>query len=89
MLFLDADIGVDASGIVTMANRRLDMCCAPYRLKNPAVVQLAVTKVIDDSTFPLVEVEHAATGVMMLSRKLVEDVVSYAKKNNLYYPDPM
>lgn len=35
LLFLDADIGINPQDIVQMVNRRLDVCAAPYRLKNP------------------------------------------------------
>lgn len=89
MLFLDADMWVEPEGIVRMINSGLDVICAPYRTKNLEKFTIVVTRVIDDSNFPIVEVEHAGTGCMLLSRKVVEDVVKYAINMGLYYPDPM
>jgi len=36
-----------------------------------------------------VEVTHAGTGIMLISRKLAEDVKEYAIKNNMVYKDNM
>jgi len=88
LLFLDPDIGVSVNQLVTMILRNLDVVCAPYRLKNPSVTNVAISNILDDSMFPLVEVEYAGAGCMLLSRRLVEDVVKHATQQGWYYPDP-
>ena len=88
MFFMDADIGFSQDSLQKLLNHRLDIVCGTYRLKNPEVY-LVTTKTIDTSQFPLVEVEHSGTGLMLISKKLTMDVVEWAKKTNNVYTDNM
>lgn len=78
LLFLDADVGVERSGLLKLLNSEKDVIAAPVPLKmldEKKQRVFSTFNVKEKLTDSLWEVEYAATGVFLLSRKAVEDLV--------------
>jgi hypothetical protein len=78
LLFLDADVGMNASDILKLLNYDKDVIGVPVRLKgvdkkgNPA---FNVGKIFGPADNGLIKVSKVGTAVMMVSRKACEDLV--------------
>lgn len=92
LLFLDADVGLEAGAVTRMLLANKDVMAALIPLKEvPTKVRFPMGRIIDKKG-GLLEVEHVPTGCLMLSRKAVaalcEGVPQYYKHddpNTPYY----
>ena len=83
LLFLDADVGVEAGGIKKLLDRGKDAIAALVSLKNETDrVSFPVGRVVSREG-ELVEIEYVPTGCLLLSRKaidaLCEDAPTYER----------
>ena len=87
LLFLDADIGVPASGIVRLLAHARDVVAAPVPLKGhgPSGERIFnVGRSVGESG-PLTLVDRVGTAVLMLSRRAVDALVEDAKADGRVY----
>ncbi|MHB8096043.1 MAG: hypothetical protein ACYDEI_00095 [Erysipelotrichaceae bacterium] len=90
LLFWDSDIAIEPESILKLINHNKDVIGAPVRLKNKQNRLFSLTPKLDkDGNFikegSLVEVHYFATGIMLLSRKAVYDLIEDAKRNDDIY----
>ena len=83
LMFFDADNGITLDGVRKLLSWKKDIIGAMSRLKDVNKVVYNITHVLErEGNSDLVVVDAVGTGVMLISRKLVNDTVEYAKKNN-------
>lgn len=93
LLFLDADIGIDAKSIIQLLAHDVDVIGAPVALKgfNPETrekVYNVINSMKSVEKPELYEVDKVGTAVFMMSRKAVESLISEAiDKNDTYVPN--
>lgn len=88
LLFIDADIGINAESIMQMLSHNKDVIAAPVPLKgydqNGNKVYNVTMPELDKET-GLYKVAHVGTAVFMLSRKAVDSLIVNAIKNDDIY----
>jgi hypothetical protein len=87
LLFLDADIGVPAAGVVRLLSHGRDVVGAPVPLKGlgPAGERIFNLGRTVGESGPLTLVERIGTAVLMLSRRAVDALVEDAKADGRVY----
>ena len=85
LLFLDADIGINPEDIKKLISYNKNLIGAAVPLKHPTQIIFNYGKILDDSNYPLVEVDRVGCAVMLISRKLALDLASYAEKQGWVY----
>ena len=85
LLFLDADVGVSPGGIEKLLSHGKDLIGAPVPLKHPNKIVFNYGRVLDDSTYPVVETDKVGCAVMLVSRRLAEDVAKHAEEQGWVY----
>ena len=91
LLFMDADIGLSAEGLIQLLSHDKDVIGAPVRLKGfdaEGNYVYNVGKKLGEEN-GLIETDRIGTAVFCLSRKAVNSLVKNAKDNkDIYYSNP-
>ena len=87
LLFLDADIGVPAAGLLRLLGHGRDVVAAPVPLKGagPSGERIFNVGRAVGEAGPLTLVDRVGTAVLMLSRRAVEALVDDAKADGRVY----
>ncbi|RLA59112.1 MAG: hypothetical protein DRQ78_11035 [Epsilonproteobacteria bacterium] len=85
LLFLDADIMFPVTELTKLLSHNKDLIGAPVRLKDSDRIFYNYGEVLDESMSPLLEVDRIGNAVMLISRKLANDVVDKCIDSKQYY----
>lgn len=91
LLWQDSDIYMSSEGLERIVNTGLDIIGPAVPLKNLAFsdwgIPCAVSGVYEDLGDYIYKANQLGTGIMMLSKKIVEMIVEYCEDNLQYYID--
>jgi len=92
LLFLDADIGLSAEGLIKLISHEKDVIGAPVALKGKDAQGNSVYNVGEPlkQEGDLITTNRLGTAVFMLSRNAVNSLTEEAKNSeDVYYPNPL
>lgn len=92
LMFQDSDVYMQAFGIERMLSFEVDVIGPAIPLKfSPTKygISCAVANIYEEVENMLYKAEYLGTGIMMLSKKIVKDLVEYCNDNDQWYYDPL
>lgn len=90
LLWQDSDIYMNAYGLQKMISYNLDVIGQACPLKCPTTdygISCAVAYVYDQIDYYLYKTEYVGTGILLLSKQAVYDIVDFCEKTNAWYWD--
>lgn len=86
LLWQDADVHIPGNGLLKLLSHDVDVIAARVPIKAPLnPMKYSVRNIVKQVKPDLLEVEAAATGAFLLSKKAVFALIEDAKKNNQIY----
>lgn len=90
LMFQDSDIYMKSSGLERMLDFNIDVIGQACPIKSNASIygiSCAVSGVYEEVEKYLYKCKYIGTGILILSKKVVEDLVQYCEDNNKWYWD--
>lgn len=91
LFWQDSDVGLEANALKKLTEKNVDAIAVPVPLKRPQTSYGMVHSVINvyEEVEPMFyKADYAATGALMLSKKIIYDLIDQCiKTDNFYYED--